>query len=107
MVIKFSLNGLYDDLYNYYNVEGKSAKKIQDAPKKYDKVEAGAKKYAVSRYFKYQMFDDRSVETRSHELQKIVHEIVFEDMDMDEQFQVALLINKLPHSWKEFKKAQT
>ncbi|XP_073225602.1 uncharacterized protein [Cicer arietinum] len=46
--------------------------------KKYDTVEAGVKKYVVSRYLKYQMTDDRSVEAQSHEIHKIAHEIISE-----------------------------
>ena len=65
--------------------------------------EAGAKKYAVSRYLKFQMTDDKPIVTQSHELQKIAHEIISEGMDIDEQFQVAVLIDKLPLGWKDFK----
>ncbi|XP_062079740.1 uncharacterized protein LOC133784392 [Humulus lupulus] len=74
----FILNGLSDDLYDYYNSD-KSAKEIWEAlQKKYDTEEAGTKKYVVSRYLKYQMVDDKSVEAQSHEIQKIAHEIISE-----------------------------
>ncbi|KAL5857034.1 hypothetical protein ACOSQ3_004492 [Xanthoceras sorbifolium] len=52
---------------------------------------------------KYQMTDDKSVEAQSHELQKIAHEIISEGMSLDEQFQIVVLIDKLPPSWKDFK----
>ena len=61
------------------------------------------KKYAVSRYLKYQMVDEKSVEAQSHELQKIAHEIITEGMPLDEQFQIAVMIDKLPPGWKDFK----
>ena len=100
----FILNGLSGDLYDYYNSEDKTAKQIWEAlQKKYDTEEAGAKKYVVSRYLKYQMTDDRSVEMQSHELQKIAHEIISEGMVLDEQFQIAVIIDKLPLGWKDFK----
>ncbi|XP_062102817.1 uncharacterized protein LOC133812980 [Humulus lupulus] len=100
----FILNGLSDDLYDYYNSD-QNAKEIWDAlQKKYDTEEAGTKKYAVSRYLKFQMTDDKSVEAQSHELQKIAHEIISEGMSLDEQFQVAVIIEKLPPAWKDFKK---
>ena len=58
----FILNGLSDDLYDYYNSD-KTAREIWKAlQKKYDIEKVGAKKYAVSRYMKYQMTHDRSVE---------------------------------------------
>lgn len=43
------------------------------------------------------------MEAQSHELRKNAHEIIFEGMNLDEQFQVAAIIDKLPPSWKEFK----
>ena len=49
------------------------------------------------------MTDDRSVEAQSHGIQKIAHEIISESMPLDEQFQVALIIDKLPSLWKDFK----
>ncbi|KAA0055482.1 uncharacterized protein E5676_scaffold314G00550 [Cucumis melo var. makuwa] len=71
--------------------------------KKYDTKVAGSKKYAVSRYLKYQMTDDKSMEAQSHEIQKIAHEIISEGMPLDDQFQVAVIIDKLPPLWKDFK----
>ncbi|KAB2606518.1 hypothetical protein D8674_006235 [Pyrus ussuriensis x Pyrus communis] len=69
----YILNGLSDDLYDYYSDYG-TAKDLWE-------------KFAVSRYLKYQMVDDKSVEAQSHELQKIAHEIIFEGMVLDDQFQ--------------------
>ncbi|XP_071729060.1 uncharacterized protein [Rutidosis leptorrhynchoides] len=100
----YILNGLSNDLYDYYNSDDFDAKKLWEAlQKKYDTEEAGAKKYVVSRYLKFSMTDDKSVETQSHELQKIAHEIISEGMSLDEKFQIAVIIDKLPPSWKDFK----
>ncbi|KAK2658551.1 hypothetical protein Ddye_005084 [Dipteronia dyeriana] len=49
------------------------------------------------------MTDDKSVEVQLHELQKIAHEILSEGINLDDQFQVAVIIDKLPPSWKDFK----
>lgn len=99
----YILNALSDDLYEYYSTF-ETAKDVWDAlQKKYDTEEAGSKKYAVSRYVRYQMVDDRSVVAQAHELQKIYHEIVAEGMKTDEQFQVSVMIDKLPPSWKDFR----
>jgi len=103
MCKNFILNGLTDNLYDYYSSIS-TAKEVWEAlQKKYDTEEAGAKKYAVSRYLKFQMTDDKPVEAQSHDLQKIAHEIISEGMTLDEQFQVAVMIDKLPPSWKDFK----
>src|SRR3954469_3458558 len=97
------LNSLADDLYDYYS-NHKTAKQVWEAlQKKYDTEEAGAKKYAVSRYLNYKMVDENSVEAQSHELQKIAHEIITEGMPLDEQFQIAVIIDKLSPGWKDFK----
>ncbi|KAK3010442.1 hypothetical protein RJ639_012203 [Escallonia herrerae] len=39
-----------------------------------------------------------------HDLQMIVHKIISERIKVDEQMQVATIIDKLPNSWKEFQK---
>jgi hypothetical protein len=99
----YIINGLEDDLYDYYRTYETASDVWEALSKKYDTEEAGVKKYAVSRYLKYQMVDERSVEVQSHELQKIAHEIITEGMPLHEQFQISVIIDKLPPSWKEFK----
>ncbi|TYK04299.1 uncharacterized protein E5676_scaffold527G00280 [Cucumis melo var. makuwa] len=81
-----------------------TAKEVWDTlQKKYDTEEARLKKYAISQYLRYQMTDDKFVEAQSHEIQKIAHEIISEGMPLDDQFQVAVIIDKLPPLWKDFK----
>ncbi|CAJ2648645.1 unnamed protein product [Trifolium pratense] len=99
----YIINGLEDDLYDYYRTYNTANDVWEALSKKYDTEEAGVKKYAVSRYLKYQMVDERSVEVQSHELQKIAHEIITEGMPLHEQFQISVIIDKLPPSWKDFK----
>ncbi|KAA0038176.1 hypothetical protein E6C27_scaffold270G00050 [Cucumis melo var. makuwa] len=80
------------------------AKEVWDAlQKKYDIEEERSKKYAVSRYLRYQMTDDKFVEVQSHEIQKTANEIISEGMPLDDRFQVVVIIDKLPPLWKDFK----
>ncbi|KAA0054951.1 putative Polyprotein [Cucumis melo var. makuwa] len=77
-----------------------TVKEVWDAlQKKYDTEEAGSKKYAVSRYLRYQMTDDKSVEAQSHEIHKIAHEIISEDEEArkhDQKEEVNVIPRKKP-----------
>ncbi|KAA0043410.1 uncharacterized protein E6C27_scaffold1639G00120 [Cucumis melo var. makuwa] len=69
---------------------------------KYDTEEAGSKKYAVSRYLRYQMTDDRSVEAQSHEIQKIAHKIISEGFQEHSKAQnKGVLTRKSNHEAKD------
>ncbi|XP_077232496.1 uncharacterized protein LOC143869822 [Tasmannia lanceolata] len=92
----FILNYLFDELYNFYSNCKDSITLWKALQKKYDTEEAGSKKYAVSKYFRYHMVDETTVISQTHELQKLVHDILAERMTISEQFQVAAVIDKLP-----------
>lgn len=47
-------------------------------------------------YLKYQMIDERFVLAQCHEIQKIAQEFIDEGMSLDEQFQIVVIIDKLP-----------
>lgn len=101
MCKNFILNGLTNDLYDYCNTMSTTKKSMECPTEKYDTEEVGSKKYSISRYTKFQMSNDRFVEVQSHE--KIIHEIISEDINLYEQFQVSALTNKVSPSWKDFK----
>ncbi|XP_077253175.1 uncharacterized protein LOC143892437 [Tasmannia lanceolata] len=94
---------LSDELYDFYN-DSQDSKSLWEAlQKKYDTEEAGSKKYVVSKYFRFNMVDEMTVISQTHELQKLVHDILAEGMIISEQFQVIAVIDKLPPSWKNFR----
>ncbi|KAK2981104.1 hypothetical protein RJ640_021158 [Escallonia rubra] len=50
------------------------------------------------------MSENVSVIAQTHDLQMIVHEIISKGIQVDEQMQVAAIIDRLPNLWREFQK---
>ncbi|PKI57122.1 hypothetical protein CRG98_022486 [Punica granatum] len=71
--------------------------------RKYKSEDAGAKKFLVGRFLDFKMVDSRTVMSQVQELQVLLHEIQVEGMALSESFQVAVVIEKLPPGWKDFK----
>ncbi|XP_038701826.1 uncharacterized protein LOC119998549 [Tripterygium wilfordii] len=103
LVKNYILNGLVDDLYNVYS-KTSSAKELWDSlEKKYKTEDVGTKKFVVAKFFDFMMVDAKSVVNQLEEFQLILHEIHAEGLVINESFQVAAVIKKLPPSWTDFK----
>ena len=55
-------------------------------------------------YLNLKMIDDKPILPQVHELQTLANEIVKEGIRVDEQFQVAAIIEKMPSTWKDIQK---
>ncbi|XP_016473842.2 uncharacterized protein LOC107795680 isoform X1 [Nicotiana tabacum] len=122
----YILSCLEDGLYNVYSVMETSKALWNALEKKYKTEDVGLKKFVAARFLDFKMIDTRSVITQVQELQVIVHdllaegmtrinnfinkiyliinyEFVIEGMVINEAFQVAAFIEKLPPLWKDFK----
>ncbi|XP_070002082.1 uncharacterized protein [Nicotiana sylvestris] len=99
----YILSCLEDSLYNVYSVMETSKTLWNALEKKYKTEDAGLKKFVAARFLDFKMIDTRSVITQVQELQVIVHDLLAECMVINEAFQVAAFIEKLPQLWKDFK----
>ncbi|GKG47073.1 hypothetical protein Tco_0504270, partial [Tanacetum coccineum] len=71
--------------------------------RKYKTKNAGTKKFVVAHFLDYKMVDSKNVITYVQDLQVLMHEIHAKGMTVNETFQVAAIIEKLPPSWVDFK----
>ncbi|XP_059294858.1 uncharacterized protein LOC132047900 [Lycium ferocissimum] len=99
----YILSALEDDLYNVYSAM-KASKELWDTlEKKYKTEDACLKKFVVAKFLDYKMIDSKTVGTQVQELQLIFHDLIAEGMVVNEAFQVAAMIEKLPALWRDFK----
>ena len=57
----------------------------------------------AAKFLDYKMVDTKAIVTQIQELQVIIHDLLNEGMIINEAFQVAAFIEKLPPAWKDFK----
>ncbi|WMV56340.1 hypothetical protein MTR67_049725 [Solanum verrucosum] len=99
----YILSALEDDLYNVYSAMTTS-KELWDAlEKKYKTEDACLKNFVVAKFLDYKISDSKTVGSQVQELQFIFHDLIAEDMVVNESFQVVAMIEKLPPLWNDFK----
>ncbi|XP_052173335.1 uncharacterized protein LOC127788770 [Diospyros lotus] len=100
----YILSGLVDSLYNVYCTAYPTSKQLWEAlDKKYKLEDAGTKKFLVEKFLNYKMVDTKIVVSQLEELQVLLSDLLGEGLVINEPFQVAVVIEKLPPSWKDFK----
>ncbi|XP_070028293.1 uncharacterized protein [Nicotiana sylvestris] len=99
----YILSGLEDNLYNVYSSVETSKELWNALERKYKTEDAGMKKFVAAKFLDYKMVDSKSFITQVQELQVIIHDLLTEGLVINEAFQVAAIIEKLPPLWKDFK----
>ena len=73
----------------------KSACQIwEELERQYKTEDSGNKIYLVSNYFDFKMVDDKPILGQIHDLQLIVHQLLYEGISIDERFEVGATNNK-------------
>nr|GFC02590.1 zinc finger, CCHC-type [Tanacetum cinerariifolium] len=97
------LNGMSDSLFDICQ-NAEYAKALWESLEfKYMAEDASATKFLVSSFMDYKMVDNRPVMEQYHEMIWILGQYTQHNLMMDEAISVAVIIDKLPPSWKEFK----
>ncbi|CAM8877471.1 unnamed protein product [Rhodiola kirilowii] len=99
----YVLNSLNDVLYKVYCTKTSAKELWESLDRKYRTENAGSKKYIMGHFLEFQMVDSKTVTSQVQDLQLIMHEMNSEGMKVNEPFQVAAIIEKLPSGWKDFK----
>ncbi|KAK4386219.1 hypothetical protein Sango_2492500 [Sesamum angolense] len=99
----YILDGLSDTLYNAYSSATTARALWQSLEKKYKTEDADLKKFIVEKFLDFKMVDSKTVMNQVQEFQMILHDLHAEGMKLNESFQVAAMIEKLPPLWKDFK----
>ncbi|GKB88169.1 hypothetical protein Tco_0960441, partial [Tanacetum coccineum] len=95
------LNGMSDFLFDIYQ-NAESAKILWESlESKYMAEDDSATKFLVSSFMNYKMVDTRPVMEQYHEMLRILGQYTQHNLMMDEAISVAVIIDKLPPSWKE------
>ncbi|KZV22317.1 hypothetical protein F511_05271 [Dorcoceras hygrometricum] len=103
LCLNYILNSLDDVLYSVY-CSVKTAKELWNSlEKKYKTEDVRVKKFVVSKFMDYKMMDANSFMSQVQEIQIIIHDLLAEGMEINEPFQVAAIIKKLPLMWRDFK----
>ncbi|XP_073225656.1 uncharacterized protein [Cicer arietinum] len=99
------LNGMSDSLFDIYQSSISAKELWEKLESRYMQEDATSKKFLVSQFNNYKMVDSKSVMEQMHEIERILNNYKQHKMHMDETIIVSSIIDKLPPSWKDFKKS--
>ena len=99
------LNGMSDSLFDVYQNTETAKELWKKLETRYMSEDASSRKFIVSRFNNYKMVEDRPVMEQFHEIERMLNNFAMHNMNMDECIIVSSIIDKLPQSWKDFKRS--
>lgn len=98
-------NAMSDTLFDQYHNKPTSKEISDSLEAKYMMEDATSKKFLASKFFNYRMVDNRLVVEQYNEILHILDQFNQHNIKMDESIIVSSIIDKLPPSWKDYKKS--
>lgn len=98
------LNALSQTVYSAHRMIPTAKELWKTLETKYQNEEASNHKFLISNYMNFRMGNDKSVVAQAHELQQIVGDLKATGINLEDEFQVGVIVSKLPSSWNGFKK---
>ncbi|CAH9104236.1 unnamed protein product [Cuscuta europaea] len=98
------LSTLSNELFDVYCTK-KVAKEIWDSMiAKYTAEDTVKQKFVIGNYYKWEMKDDKDIKAQIHEYQTLLEDLKGVQIELPEPFVAGILIEKLPESWKDYKR---
>ena len=97
-------NSLSDRLYDVYAPITDPRKLWSALEFKYKQQEEGTNRYLISKFFNFQMVDEKPILEQVHELQILVNKLNVLSIPIPEMLQVGAIVSKLPPSWNDISK---
>ena len=98
------LNALSNRLYDLYTNTHSAMEIWEVLENKYKAEEEGTKKFLISQYIDFKVFDEKPFLPQIHELQVIVNKLKVLKIELPKAFQVGAIVAKLPPSLKGYQK---
>jgi len=98
------LNGMSDSLFDIYQSSISAKELWNKLETRYMQEDATSKKFLVTQFNNYKMVDNVSIMEQLHEIERILNNYKQHKLHMDETIIVSSIIDKLPPSWKDFKR---
>nr|GEX01531.1 zinc finger, CCHC-type [Tanacetum cinerariifolium] len=92
-----------DSIFDIYQNAEYAKALWESLESKYMAEDASVTKFLVSNFINYKMVDTKPVMEQYHEMLRILGQYTQHNLMMDEAISVAVIIDKLSPSWKEFK----